>query len=758
MVDLTPAKTGTSFGDELRRIRTTRSLSLRQLARMVHYTPGHLSKVETGRKVPTVQLALRCDEVLDTGGRLMALRGDDGLPSPALLPSASAAFVGRAAELRQLVTAVAGGGRSGSPCVVEVTGPPGVGKSALALRLAHEVAPHFTAGQLYADLARRGPGDRPYTVHDILWDFLTALGVRPSIIPSDPEQRITLYRSTVARRRILVLLDNVSGPEQIMPLLPSSGDCAVVVTSRRRLDSLELRHDQRVPLGPLGEDESVALLRLLIGPERTAEESGVLERVAAYCEYLPLALRIAGERVATRPNYSAHHLAADLATASNRLDVLRSAGLLTVRGSFSWSYEALDADAARLFRLLSTYWGGPVPVDAAAAVGGLSATRARALLDALVQAHLLKNVGGNQYTFHELLRAFAEERAVAEESQDALTAARRRALDWFVRTAHAATELLTPAWPPAPVLGPPLASATRFADRRDALDWCEEQTPNLVTVTRTAVEIGDYAASWKAPVAFAGFLYLRRQWRVWIVAHQIGAVGARETQDRYGEACLLHNLGFAYVEERRFDEARSHLHRALALRREIGDRIGEAWTLTLMGFLYRALLRPEEAVAHFRLAAQVFGAQGRPESGRMALAGLGDVLRTTRRHDEALEQLRTALQNAWAVGDRQTAGFVLSCLGTTYQELGRLDEALGCLDQALTILREHDDRWGEASVLQHRGRLLHEIGDLDLARGAWKQALAVFEALGSPQAEEIRSQLWGIDLFERICRTRRGIW
>ena len=760
MVDLKHAETGSSFGDELRRTRAARGLSIRQLAKLVYYSAGHLSKVETGRKDPTVQLTLRCEEVLRTGGRLMALRKDEAMKSPAQLPRAPAAFVGRTTELRQLVaavTAVTDDRRPGAARVVEITGPPGIGKSALALRLAHEVVPHFFGGQLYVDMARHAGGRGVGAVHGVLRDFLSALGVQPSAIPPALGDRAALYRTILAHRRVLVLVDNASGPEQVRPLLPSPGEGAVVVTSRRRLDPLELRQDQRVTLAPLSESESAALLRLLVGPERAGEEADALRHVAASCGHLPLALRIAGERVATRSSRSAHELAAELDSPGSLLDVLRSAGLPTVRGVFSRSLEDVDEEAARLFRLLSTHWGGPVSVDAAAALGGVSAARASTLLDALVDAHLLENADGHTYAFTGLLRAFAGER-VGELPGVRRTDALRRGLDWFIRTAHSACELVEPTRSSSAALALPSASATRFADRHEALAWCEAQTPYLVAATRAAVEIGDYASSWKVPIAFSGHLYLRRCWSIWIAAHQIAVVGAMQTGDRYGQACVLHNLGMAYLEQRRFDVARSHLHRSLTVRREIGDKIGEAWALTLTGFLCRELLRPDEATAAFRRAIEIFDGHDTPGTGRIALAGLGDVLRENGRYDEALESLTGALEGARAIGDRQGEGYALTCLGRAYQGLGQHGDALACLDQALAVRRDTDDRWREATVLRHRGRLFQEIGELDRARESWKEALAVFDTLDAAQAEEVRYELWGIDLVDKVRRARRGLW
>ncbi|MGH3931318.1 MAG: tetratricopeptide repeat protein, partial [Pseudonocardiaceae bacterium] len=586
----------------------------------------------------------------------------------AQLPASVNDFTGRTKELAELDHLLAAAeGESTAVAIFAVSGAPGVGKTALALRWAHRVRGKFPDGQLYVNL-RGHASDPPVTPMQVLDGFLRALDVPAEKIPATVEERAGLYRSLLDRRRVLVVLDNAGTTEQVRPLLPGSPGCLVVVTSRNRLGGLlALDGAQAVKLNPLPLAEAIGLLRQIIGTDRVEAESGVAVELAQQCACLPLALRIAAVRVTSHPHLTLADLAGELADERDRLDVLAvdDDETTAVRPVFFWSYRALSAETARLFRLLGLHPGPDISVPAAAALADTTTSRTRRLLDVLTGVHLLEEIGRDRFRFHDLLRIYAAERAAAEETDPDGDLAVHRMLAWYLYTADAAGRVLTPLWPTVP-LDPPEADCLplAFATYRQALDWCEAERANLVAATRHAADRGRHVVAWKLPAVVWGFFSVRGHWADWITTHETGLAAARHLHDRHGEAWIENNLGEAYRGHGRFDEALNHLGQALAAWREIHDGVGEGWTLYNLGVAYRGLMRFKEALDH---------------------------------HEQALARGR---ELGWPWGQ----AWALHGLGSTYREQGRFDEAFDHYDQALTIRREIHDRWGE-------GRTLRTIGN-----------------------------------------------
>jgi hypothetical protein len=380
------------FGLELRRLRRQHGLSLRDLSRAIGFTPGYLSKVENGRS-PSPGLARACDDTLVAGGALLAMATAEPAVRPAQLPAGIRRFVGRDDELDRLDTADAR--------VVIIDGPPGVGKTMLALRWAHHAVDRFPDGQLYVDLHGHCSDDRPMDARVALAEFLTALGVPADCVPDGLERRSALYRSMLADRKMLAVLDNAADAAQVRPLLPAAAGCVVVVTSRERLPRIAA---SRVTLGPMTPADSVALIRSVIGDERADREPAAVADLAARCDFLPLALRIAAERVVAQPHSLVRDLVEEL-DADGRLNVLSTYDSIALRTAFDWSYRRLDEGCARMFRLLAQ--SGPcVDPGGAATLAGVTEPIARLLLDRLAAAHLVQKVG-DQYRLHGLLRDYA---------------------------------------------------------------------------------------------------------------------------------------------------------------------------------------------------------------------------------------------------------------------------------------------------------------------------------------------------------------
>ena len=754
-VSATPAPS--PFGRELRRLREQRGLSLQKFADLVNYSRGYIGKVETGDKPPTGELARRCDDVLEAGGTLTALATGVGLPRLAQLPAVPATFVGREPQLVDLTNELLREGLPGSPTLVAVDGPPGTGKTALALRLAHQVRAAFPDGQLYVDLHGYSPAEAPARPTAVLEELLVALGQPADSIPPGPQQRAALYRSLLDGRRVLLVLDNARESSQVIPLLPGSAGCGVIVTGRVRLTSLDTRQEQRLTLGPLTEAESASLLRTVIGAARADEEPQAVRDLADRCGHLPLALRIAAERVATHPHHAIQTLVEELTDESERLDGLVTSDSLTVRAVFSWSYQDLGGAAARLFRLFGLHRGPHLSTAAAAALAGTTVAQARRLLDRLVSVHLAEGMAGDRYRMHDLLRVYAAERATEEESAPDRAIAVRRLLDWYLAAAYAANHVLAPQRHdpditpsefdlPVPV----------FACYNEALSWCEREMPNLVAATHAAVDAGQFAVAWQLPVGCWNYLYLRKRWSSWISAHEAGLVGARAGGDRFGEAWVMNNLAHAHRELRHFDEARDLLTKTLAIRVDIDDPIGEAWTLAAFGFLAQDLGDHAEAATRFQQALAARAdlkaryktdteiAIANQHGEGITLANLGNAYRELRRADEALDCLRDALAIFREIDDPHGAGYTLVKLGDTYQDLARTDDALRAYHEALTTRRDIGDRWGEAETLQKTGRLLLDTGDRDTAITYWREAVGIFAELGDPRAEDLCAQLTSV--------------
>jgi len=734
---------GTSpFAEELERLLRKRGLSWRRLSDLIGYTPSWLSKVKHGAP-PSAELARKCDQVLEAEGQLIALAAATGGPVRlAQLPAAAATFVGREAEMFELSEILACQGDPGTPQTVAIDGPPGAGKTALALRVAHAVVDQYSDGQLYVDLRGYSPDGQPRIVDEVLEEFLTALGVQIDVIPAGLEARAKLYRSVLADRRVMVVLDNAADSQQLQPLMPASSGCGVVVTSRKRITGLAMRGDQRITLGPMSEDESITLLRKVIGAERAAAEPDAVRALADRCGHLPLALRIAAERVATHPHHSVSVLVEELATEGQRLDGLSSDdSSVAVKTVFSWSYRDLSADAARMFRLIGLHPGSHLSTGAAAALAHQSAIRARRLLDRLTSVHLLEGLGNDRYRMHDLLRVYAAEQAVDEEPESERTSALRRMVDWYLHNVYAANHAL------APQRHDPVLDMSEFDvdiadfDYDSALEWCEIEMSNIVMATRTAAAVGEHVPAWKLPAGSFNYLHLRKRWSLWVASHEVGVVSARRAGDRYGEAWVLNNLAIAYRELRRVEEAKASFEEALALRTEIGDRVGQAWTLTGVGFVGFDQSQFDVAARHFGHALDIFREVGDRHGEGIALANVGDAYRGLHDYDRAVGALEEALDLFQDISDGYGLGYTLVKLGDTYSELKRPEEALGFLERALEIRRELGDRWGEGETLHKRGMVLAESGQQELATESLSAAVAIFDELGDPRAVDLREVL-----------------
>jgi DNA-binding SARP family transcriptional activator len=667
-------------------------------------------------------------------------------PVPAQLPADVPDFTGRDAPLNRLRGLVAEARSRDNPAVTiaVVAGAPGLGKTALAVHAAHGLRHDFPDGQLYVRLL--GGSEHPVPPDEVLARFLRDLGVDGARVPVDAEERAAMYRTRLAERQMLIVLDDARDAAQIRPLLPGSGSCAVIVTSRHRL--YDLVGAQLVDLDVLNEREAAELFTRIIGAERADAEPGAVRDVLAVCAGLPLAIRIAGARLTARRGWSVRTLADRLADQRRRMDEL-AAGDLAVRAAFQVSFDALHRpasrnglDPSRVFRLLGVWQGPSIGLQAATALTGEPEDRVADALEVLVDANLLESPSPDRYRLHDLLRVYAAERAEADETPQAVEEAVRRLLGWYLRTADAAASVVSPHSSRVPLEpAEPGYKSVSFDTAERALDWCDEERANLVAATRQAAASGMHEIAWKLPVAAMVCFDFHGYRTEWITTHQIALASARELGDRRAEVWILNNLGMV-LSQQRDDGAIGYFEQAMAIHRETGDRLGQAQATNNLAFHYRLLGRHEEAAATLLDALDLYRQVGHRYGESIALCNLGEAYLELGRYDDAIARSREALAVIREIGSARLEGYALYNLGRVDLDLGRTVEGAGQLERALGLHRSAGDRYGEAQDLQYLGNARAREARLTEARGMWTLSQSMFEVLGEDsRAAELRAQL-----------------
>ncbi|MGW4526432.1 tetratricopeptide repeat protein [Amycolatopsis sp. NPDC004378] len=653
--------------------------------------------------------------------RLLATPRADPAPVPAQLPPAVAGFTGRHDELAALDAAA----DPAAVAVLAICGTAGVGKTALAVRWAHRVAARFPDGQLHVDLQGFDPGG-VVPVEEALRGFLTAFGVTERQPGTLPEQ-VALYRSLTAGKRVLVVLDNARDAAHVRPLLPAGPGSAVVVTSRDGLVGLVARDGaRRIGLDVLARDEAVELLRQLIG-DRIAGPAE-LEDLAAHCARLPLALRVAAELVVRRGRVGLE----DLADERQRLDLLEAGAdaATAVRAVFSWSERHLPPEANRLFWLLGLHPGQDAGSDAVAALAGAGGRR---LLDVLAGAHLVEATGTDRWRMHDLLRAFARERAQQQLDE----ADRHRALEnlyeFYLTHALAAMDAVFPetvAWrreDAEPGRTAPMPAVAAKA-------WLDTERLTLVAITRTASgELAGYAV--KLARAIDQYLSVGYHNADAFSVHRRALWAAERLGDRAGQARGLLELGRSHARSGAYGDADEHYRRALGLFRELGDRAGEARALIALGHNEGRVRRYHDALDGYGRALAVSREIGDRVQEAVALASIGQVQHSLGRHEEAVSCYRQAAAIYEETGQRVGQGRILNDLGNALQSYGRLTEAYDHHQRALRILHDIGDRAAESIAHTDLGRICSRWGRHTEALEHHLGAIAVFREIGDPVGE-----------------------
>ncbi len=671
------------------------------------------------------------------------------VPVPAQLPLAIHAFAGRAAELAELDALLpdAGNGASGRPSAVVISavqGTAGVGKTTLAVYWAHRVARQFPDGQLYVNLRGFDATGSVAEPIEALRGFLAAFGVPPARIPVDLDGAAALYRSALAGKRVLVVLDNARHVDQVRPLLPGAPGCMAVVTSRNQLTPLVAAEGAHpLTLGLLAPAEARDLLARRLGLNRVAREPDAVAEIIARCDRLPLGLGIAASHAAVRPEFPLAVLAERLRDAAAALDPFQGGDAATdVRVVFSWSYRALSADAARLFRLLGLHPGPDIAAPAVASLAGLPPPRAQALLTELVQAHLLTEHTPGRYTFHDLLRAYAVERAQDVETTVDVRAAMCRLFDHYLCAAHAAVLVLDPARPPIPLDVPrPGVTPYRPGEHDEALAWFAAEHPVLLAVIDRAASDGFDTCTWKLAWTMTTFFDWSGRWDDLIATQEAALEALRRLGEQAGQAHAHRDIGRTLAQLGRYVEAQTQLGRAVDLYRELGDDGGRARTHHNLGWLWQVQGRYRDALGHSEEALRLFQRVGDRVGQARALNGTGWIHAQLGDYRRSLDCCQQALVLMRELGDRHGQAGAWDSVAFAHHHLGAYRPAVEGYEHALAGYRELGDQLSAAAVLIHLGDTLEATGDLESARDTWRRALQIFEELDQPDAAEAQARL-----------------
>ncbi|HEV2344851.1 MAG TPA: tetratricopeptide repeat protein, partial [Actinocrinis sp.] len=778
------------------------------LVRLLGATPAELGVLATARD--RVEEARRLAR-RDGGGHADGATRDSGgagegrtrsAPIPRQLPMDVYGFTGRARELAVLdaLAFAQPEERARAVVVSAVSGTAGVGKTALAVHWAHRAADRFPDGQLYLDLRGYGP-EPPVDPADALARLLRGLGVTGPQLPAETADRAALYRTVLAERRILVLLDNAATAEQARPLLPGAPSCFVVVTSRDDLAGLVVREGaRRIGLDTLTADEAVILLRTLIGSRLDGGAAPVAEaeltELAERCTRLPLALRIAAELASANPGRSPAELLAGLRDEQRRLDLLDAAGdpRTAVRSVFSWSYQYLSEAGARAFALIGLHPSREFDAYALAALADLDQERASALISELCRAHLAEPAGEDGIATHDLLRVYAAERAEETCSAEERRAALSRLFEHYVGTAAAAMDTLFPHERRSrPDPGPPRTARPPVGDPRGAAHWLEqrrgalvaagvyagrhgwpEHCVNLSRVLWRAFEVGGHyqealtlhsCAVQAAPEGsqeHAAVLTNLGSIHWWLGDHHAARAhfehaleGHQRTGDRDGEARALARLGLVHERLGDYRAAAEHMGRALESYRAGGDRHGEGAQLINLGALRRRLGDREQAARGLRRAAEIFVELGDPRLEGYALGNLAVVESEAGRHAEALAYLERALELCRRAGDRGAEGSALSTIGAVHGRTGHFASALEYLHRGLAVSRETGDRSLETETLNSLGETLLAMEQPGSALTRHRAALDLAERNGD-RFEQARALCGIAEALDRCGRAADG--
>lgn len=664
---------------------------------------------------------------------------------PAQLPLYTRHFAGRDEELRRLDGFLAAAGEHpGAVAVIVVSGTAGVGKTALALRWAHQNRKRFPDGQLYLNLRGFHPAADPVEPGDATRGILLSLGVQPERIPTEPDALMALYRTMLVDRRVIILLDNARDAEQVRPLLPGAGGCLVVVTSRDQLTGLVVAEGAYpLVLARLTPRDSLLLLNRRLGADLVAAEPRAATDIISRCARLPLALAVVAAHTALT-GASLTSVAAGLSETLAGLDAFADSDhTVDLRAAFSWSLAVLTPDAARLFHFLGAHPGPLVSAPAAASLAALPVTRTRALLLELTRANLLIEQAPGRYTTHDLLRAYAIEILHARYPEDQRREVVGRLLDHYLHSAGAAAHLINrhrhvlPDLPAAPAG----VHAEVPADENAALNWLDVEHPVLMAIMPVAATNGFDAVVCELAWVLADFLDRRRHWSDLARAQHAALDAARRLADLPAQARAHRDLGHANTRLGNFADARPHMEHAIRLYAGFVDPVGGAHAHHDLALLCEEEENHREALQHARHAHRLHRETGNELGQARTLNLIGWLHARLGDYRDALTTCGEALSLAVAQHDLRTEAATLDSLGYAHHHLGQHDQAVAFYRQAVDRFQKAEELYGEAHTLGHLGDTHAATGRHHHAQLAWRRALAILDELDHPDAAVISAKI-----------------
>ncbi len=668
---------------------------------------------------------------------------------PRQLPTATPHFVGRESEQGLLTRWLDLEARAGGTLILAISGTAGVGKTALALHWAHLVADRFPAGQLFVNLRGFDSSGAPVAPGQVIRGFLDAVGIPAERLPAGLDAQAGLYRSLLAGRRVLVVLDNAKDAAQVRPLLPGTPGSLVLVTSRALLAGLVVAEGAHpISLGLPAAAEAGGLLARRLGAARVAAEPEAAGELIGLCARLPLALAIAAARAASHPSLPLAALAAELRNTESRLDVLDAGDeAASARSVFSWSYRQLAAGPARMFRLLAMHPGPDISAPAAASLAGISLGQARKALTVLVRANLVQESTPGRFDFHDLLRAYATELAHALDPDMEQHAAADRMLDHYLHTGRAAALMLDP-FRDVPAIDTPRPGTTleRPADYGQALTWFEAEHYVLLSVISETARTGSDARAWQLPATMATYQYRRGHWQEWAATQQSALEAAERLGHEHAQAQAHCSIAHALARVGCREQAHPHLLAALRGFGQLGDHAGQGHAHFTLATVLDGQQRHGEALIHARQARNAYQAIGDRSGQAMALNGMGWDYAQLGDYDHALTYCQQALRLSHETGDDAIAAATWDSLGFANDHLGRHAEAIANYQQAIGTYRALSHRSGEAAALTRLGDAQDAAGNPRAARDAWCQALAILDNLRHPDASQLRTKINNVHL------------
>ncbi|WP_158104144.1 ATP-binding protein [Amycolatopsis pretoriensis] len=655
--------------------------------------------------------------------------------------------MGRSDELRRLDTLIFAATRSepaGVVAIAAINGSAGIGKTALALRWAHQVCDRYPDGQLYVNL--RGFDSRaPMAPEQALQGFLSALGLGPNEIPADLDAAAALYRGLLAERRVLVVLDNARDTEHIRPLLPGDSSCAVIITSRNRLDSLIVREGaHRLPLDVLGTEDAIELLAAHIGSERMESDRHAVVKLIELCVRLPLALSIVAARAASQPSLPLDSLVNELDDERVRLDALDLGDTdLDLRAVFSWSYQALDGPAANLFRLLGIHPGPDIGLNTVASMIGAPIAKSRFLLTQLTRAHLIDEYRTGRYRFHDLLRSYAAEKA-NELSPEAREAALTLMFNYYLTVGVHADKVIYP-------YRESLAIATQGAPQpldkittyEESAQWFSAEYLTILAVARCAYETGAMTYAWQLPWILGTYYDRRGYWHDFLNTQRVAAAAAEAENSPIARAYSYRLLGRAYSLTGHYQEAIKNHERALHLFHLLGSTEGQARALRHLSLTHEENKENNKAFEYAENARHLFREANNKVGQARSLNSMARCAVRLGNHEGALTYCNEAMSIFRSIDrrDKQGEADSLHNLGYIHHHLGNYDQAAINYAEAIQIWRYLGSQSYEAATLAHLGDAYLALGRDSDARAAWSAALAIFGPLHHPDTSKVNEKL-----------------